>query len=373
VVNVITLAGMLVVMWYLDWRFTLVALSVAPVLFTVVYRLTRRIKRASRARLVLSDRLSAGALLVFVLYLGKMYEPMRDLSKEADTLSKAAVGFERIAEVLATESQVRDLPGARPAPVLTGRIEFDHVRFGYDPARPVFTDLDVTIEPGQFVALVGPSGSGKSTLIGLIPRLYDVLGGEIRIGRIPVQRLTLTSLRRQVSFVLQDTVLFHASVADNIAYGKPDATRADVIRAATLANAHAFIVRLPRGYDTMVGERGTTLSGGQRQLIAIARAVIRGAPVLLLDEPSTGLDAASEALVFEALDRLMEGKTCIVIAHRLATIMRADLILVLDDGAVVSAACTTSSFAAEASTRVCSTFSSAPRKGARPAPRSPDK
>ena len=411
VLNVLTLAGMIGVMLYLDWRFTAVALSVAPILFLVVYQLTRRIKAAARAvkekesdlasvvqesisavrvvkafageeyeerrldreseesleaslrarsvkarlspivdiivavgtflvlffgvRHVLSGRLSAGALIVFVLYLGKMYKPMKDLSKMADTLSRAFAALERIGELLRTESQVVDRPGATRAPALAGDIRFSRVEFGYTAGRPVLKDVTLRVWPGQSVALVGPSGSGKSTLIGLIPRLYDVWNGRILIDGKDVRDYTLASLRDQVSFVLQDPVLFHAPVWQNIAYGRPRATREDVIRAARAANAHEFISALPEGYDTVVGERGDTLSAGQRQRIAIARAIIRDAPILLLDEPASALDAESEALVFEAIQRLMHGKTSITIAHRLATVRAADCIFVLDDGVVV--------------------------------------
>lgn len=411
VLDVLTLAGMLAVMFYLDWRFSLISLAVAPLLFVVVFRLTRRIKRATRevkkkeselasvvqesissikvvkafgsedyeerrfdheseesvalalrarkvkARLapmvdvivglgtalvlwfgtrhVLSGRLSAGALLVFVLYLGKMYKPMKDLAKMTDTWAKAAIGLERIGEILCVERQVRDLPGARPAPPFRGGIEFSGVTFGYVPGQPVLRDLTLSIAPGQRVAIVGPTGSGKSTLIGLIPRMYDVAAGRVAVDGLDVRRYTLQSLRRQISFVLQDTVLFHASVAQNIAYGRPEASRDEIVAAARLANAHEFIERMPQGYDTVVGERGDTLSGGQRQRIAIARAIVRDSPILLLDEPSAALDPQSEELIFEALTRLMAGRTSITIAHRLATVRRADVIFVLDEGRIV--------------------------------------
>jgi len=410
VLDVITLAGMAAVMFYLDWRFSLIGLSIAPFLFVTVYRFTRRIKRAARevkkkeselasvvqesiasarvvkafaqedfeedrldhesqatvdlglqarsvkaklsplvdvlvaigtclvlwygVRLVMDNRLTAGALLVFVLYLGKMYKPMKDLSKMSETLSKAAVSFDRIGEILAIESQVREAPDARPAPVFKGRIEFARVKFGYTPDQLVLKDVNLLVEPGERVALVGLTGSGKSTLIGLIPRMYDTLDGEITIDGENIRRYTLDSLHRQVSFVLQDAVLFRGSVAHNIAYGKPDATRDEIMLAAQLANAHEFIVRMPNGYDSIVGERGDTLSGGQRQRIAIARAIIRNSPILLLDEPTAALDADSEALIFEGLTRLTTGKTSITIAHRLATVRRADVIFVLQDGVI---------------------------------------
>ena len=406
-VNVLTLAGMIGVMFYLNWRFTLIALSVSPVLFVVVYFFTIRIKKASRAvrqkeselvsivqevfssirvvkafaredyeqrrfeeqslenveialrargvkaklspivevivavgtclvlwygaRLVLAGDLSAGLLIVFLLYLGKMYKPMRDLSKMTDTVSKATVSYERIQEVLETESRVRDLPGARRARPFKGKLEFEGVGFSYSPDRPILKDVTFQIEPGQVSAFVGPSGAGKSTIISLIPRFYDPTSGQVKIDGSNIRNYSLRSVREQMSFVLQETLLFRAPIWQNIAYGKPEANREKIIRAAKLANAHEFIEKMPEGYDTMVGERGVTLSGGQRQRIAIARAVIRDTPILLLDEPTSGLDAESEQLVFEALGRLMEGKTCVVIAHHLATIQRADVIFVVKD------------------------------------------
>lgn len=408
--DVVTLAGMLAIMFYLDWRFSLIGLSVAPVLFVLVYRLTRRIKQAARAvkkqeselasvvqesiasvrvvkafaredfeeqrfdaesqesvdlslrarsvkarlaplvdvivaigtclvlwygvRLVLAGTLTSGALLVFVLYLGKLYKPMKDLSKMTDTLSKAAVGFERIGEILAVESQIRDRPDARPAPPLHGRIEFSHVAFAYSPGPSVLRDVNLVVAPGQRAAVVGLTGSGKSTLIGLIPRFYDPQSGTVSLDGRDVRDYTLESIRRQVSFVLQEAVLFRATVAENIAYGRHDATRADVVRAAQMANADEFIRRMPNGYDTLIGERGDTLSGGQRQRVAIARAIVRDAPILLLDEPSASLDPESEQLIFEGLSRLMEGRTSITIAHRLSTVRRADVIFVLDGGVI---------------------------------------
>jgi ATP-binding cassette subfamily B protein len=409
--DVMTLVGMLLVMFYLDWRFSLIALSVAPLLFLVTFRLMRRIKRATRevkkkeselasvvqesissirvvkafasedyeerrfdresaqsveialqarsvkarlaplvdvivaigtalvlwfgARLVIEDRLTAGALIVFVLYLGKMYKPMKDLAKMTDTWSKASVSLERLGELLRVERQVRNRPDAQPAPLFAGAIAFDRVTFGYLPGQTVLRDLSLSIRPGQRAAIVGPTGSGKSTLIGLIPRLYDVASGCILIDGHDVRDYTLQSLRPQVSFVLQDTVLFHGPVWRNIAYGKQDASRAQIVAAAKLANAHEFIERMPDGYDTVVGERGDTLSGGQRQRIAIARAIIRDTPILLLDEPSAALDPESEELIFHALTHLMAGRTSITIAHRLATVRRADVIFVLDDGVIV--------------------------------------
>jgi len=274
-------------------------------------------------------------LIVFLLYLGKMYKPMRDLSKMTDTFSKAAVGFERIQEVLEAESQVPDLPRARRAPSIKGEVEFEHVSFGYNEDQMILKDVSFKIEAGQVAAFVGPTGAGKTTIISLIPRFYDPTSGQVKIDGWDVRRFQQKTVRQQLSFVLQETLLFRAPIWQNIAYGKPEATRAEIMRAAELANAHEFIEQMPEGYDTMVAERGVTLSGGQRQRIAIARAIIRNTPILILDEPSSGLDAASEELVFEALNRLMKEKTCIVIAHRLATVQRADVIFALKDGAIV--------------------------------------
>ena len=411
VVNALTLAGMLAVMFYFNWRFTLIALSVAPILFLQVYTLTRRIKQATRAvrkkeseivsvvaetlssirvvkafaredyeekrleketlesiemamrarsikarlapivdvivaigtcivlwygaRLVLQGGLTAGALVVFLLYLGKMYKPMRDLSKMTDTVSKALIGAERIKELISLEDGVRDHPQARTAPRFKGRIEFDRVYFGYYDAQPVLKDISLSIEPGQYVALVGPTGAGKSSIIGLIPRFYDPFTGRLLIDGEDSRNFTLRSLREQISFVLQETILFHATVWQNIAYGKPGASHDEIIHAARLANAHEFIERMPEGYETMVGERGVTLSGGQRQRIAIARAIIRNSPILILDEPTSGLDTSSEKLVLEALGRLTAGKTVIVITHHLETIVKADIIFTLKDGRIV--------------------------------------
>jgi subfamily B ATP-binding cassette protein MsbA len=264
-----------------------------------------------------------------------MYKPMRELSKMTDTLSKTAVGYERIKEVIETESEIRNVKGARPAPPFKGRIEFSHVDFGYTPDNLILKDVDFKIEPGQVAAFVGPTGAGKTTIASLVARFYDPVKGEVRIDGKDVRSYKIKSVRRQISFVLQENLLFHASIWQNIAYGRPEASSEEIIEAARLANADEFIMKMPDHYDTMVGERGVTLSGGQRQRIAIARAIIRKSPILILDEPTSSLDSASEELVFDALARLIEGKTSIVIAHRLATVRRADVIFVLDDGSIV--------------------------------------
>jgi ATP-binding cassette subfamily B protein len=410
-INVLTLVGMISVMFYINWQFTLIALSVSPFLALVVFKYTRSIKKASRevrkkegeivstiqevlssmrvvkafaredyevhrleeeslenveialraramkarlsplvevivsfgmammlwfgARLVLAGSLSVGSLVTFIWYLGKMYKPMQELSKMTDAYSKAAIGYERIREILDIQGEVKDQPGARRVSKLKGNIEFDHVTFGYDPKYPTIDDVTFKINAGQIAAFVGPTGAGKTTLISLIPRFYDPSSGSVKIDGLDLRRYQQRSLREHISVVLQETVLFQGTVWQNIAYGKPNASRAEIVKAAELANASEFIDKMPKGYDTLVGERGVSLSGGQRQRIAIARAVIRQTPILILDEPSSGLDAESEKLVFEALDRLMQGKTSIVIAHRLSTIRSADIIFVIQDGKLI--------------------------------------
>jgi ABC-type multidrug transport system fused ATPase/permease subunit len=286
-------------------------------------------------RLVLVGAMTAGALVVFMTYLGRLFRPIQDLARVSTNVAQAAVGLERVMAVLAADER---LPRATQPVSLTsvrGRVEFRDVTFGYDPARPVLHDISFTVEPGQRVGLVGPSGSGKSTLASLIPRFYDPQRGSVLIDDVDVRTAGIRSLRGEIGFVLQETQLFHASVAQNIGYGKGDASRDEIEAAARLANAHEFISGLPAGYDTVVGQGGVTLSGGERQRLGIARAIIRNAPILILDEPSSGLDPESERLVFEALARLQQGRTTFVIAHRLATVRDADLILVLDRGRIV--------------------------------------
>ena len=409
-VDTLTLVGMIAVMFYINWQFTLVALAVIPPLFFIVYTYTRRVKKASRevrkkegrmisvvqevvtsirvvkafaredyevrrfegesleaveaalaaralkaklvplvnivtaigtcavlwfgAQMAMSGRLLPGSMVVFVFYLGKMYKPMQDISKTMDSYSKADTGFERIQEILRSDDEIRDERGARRAPRFRGEIDFEHVDFAYKEGEPILSDVNLHVDQGTMAALVGPTGAGKTTIINLIARFYDPIAGVVKIDGTDIKHFTQKSLRGQISFVLQDTVLFSGTIWDNIAYGCPDASEAEIVKAAEAANAMEFIDKLPNKFDTAVGERGVTLSGGQRQRIAIARAIIRDTPILILDEPTSGLDAASEELVFDALDRLMEGKTSIVIAHRLSTIRRASCIYVVDGGGI---------------------------------------
>jgi subfamily B ATP-binding cassette protein MsbA len=284
------------------------------------------------ARHVLDGALTAGALVVFLLYLSKMYKPIRELSKMTDTYSRALVAFDRINGFLGVELDVKDLPGARRAQRFHGAIELEHVTFAYAPDRNALVDVSLTIPAGTVAAIVGPTGAGKSSLINLIARFYDPQSGRVLIDGEDVRSFYQESLRERISFVLQDTLLFRGAIWQNIAYGKPEALPREIVRAAKLANADEFIRELPDGYKTMVGERGVMLSGGQQRRLAIARAIIRDAPILILDEPLTGLDASSESLVLDALRQVMRGKTTIIIAHDLRTVQHADSIFVIDHG-----------------------------------------
>jgi subfamily B ATP-binding cassette protein MsbA len=286
------------------------------------------------AYLILADVMTVGALTVYLAYLSKFFKPVKDLATTTNAIAQAAVGVERIQAILQTDTVIPERASASDAPALRGEIVFDHVAFAYDVENPVLSDVCFTITPGQLVGIVGPTGSGKSTVVSLIPRFYDPTKGTVRIDGYDIRDFKLKSLREQVGYVLQDTALFHGTIAENIAFGKPGASREEIIRAAELANAHEFVSRMAQGYDTLVGERGSTLSGGQRQRIGIARVMIRNNPILLLDEPTAALDTESEKLVIEALERLMKGRTVITIAHRLTTIRDADQIIVISGGVV---------------------------------------
>lgn len=285
------------------------------------------------AQRVLTGHMSPGDLYIFVAYTRNFYKPIQTSMKHIVRLSSATARGERIVDLLNEKEGVTDLPGAVPAPPFAGRIEYRGVAFAYE-SEPVLHDISFAVQARKVTALVGATGAGKTTLAALIPRLYDPTEGTVLIDGRDVRDYTLASLRGQISMVLQESVLFRASITENIAYGRPSATLDEIVEAAKAANAHDFIMQLPEAYETIVGERGETLSGGQRQRIAIARAMIRNAPVLILDEPLVGLDAHSALSVLEALHRLMENKTVIVITHDLATVQRADYVVLLDQGRV---------------------------------------
>jgi ATP-binding cassette, subfamily B, bacterial len=406
----ITLVSVFVVMWLLEWRLTLLAIGVLPLIFISVRRFGRPMKERSRemrdsegrisavveqtlgaipavkaftlerhqegsflrhaeqtvrayvralfagmwfqfftglattlgtvaviyvgGTLALEGTLTAGTIVVFVAYLRALYDPIDSLSHTAQTVQNAAAETDRVMEILEIEPAVRDRPGARERR-LEGPIRYEHVTFGYEPGRPVLHDISLSADPGEVLAIVGPTGAGKTTLVSLLVRFFDPWQGRITIGGTDVRDFTLYSLRNQIALVLQDPFLFGTTIAENIGLGRPEASREQIAAAARAANADAFIERLPDGYDTVVGERGTTLSGGEKQRLSIARAFLKDAPLLILDEPTSALDARTETLLLEALERLMRGRVTLVIAHRLSTIRGADEIVTIDDGALV--------------------------------------
>jgi ABC-type multidrug transport system fused ATPase/permease subunit len=410
VTNTLTLAGMIVVMFWLHWDFALIALAVTPLLAIFVLRVNTAIRtavkqvrthqsdllatlqeglqaihvvqafgredhqeqqlrtismatvtawlKARRASsllspvvglivalctglvlwrgslLILAGTMTVGALTVFLAYLAKFFQPVRDLAQMTNTIAQTAVAFERVQQICDADTIIPERPTTADPPPFTGEIAFANVAFGYHPAAPVLRDISFTINPGQTVGIVGPTGSGKSTTASLIARFRDPDTGTITIDGTDIRDYPLRKLRAQIGFVLQDTVLLRGTIRDNIAFGRPDATDDEILHAAKLANAHEFITRMPDGYHSLVGDRGMTLSGGQRQRIGIARALIRDNPILILDEPTAALDAESEQQVIQALERLMHGRTVIIIAHRLSTLRNADKILVLNDGVV---------------------------------------
>jgi len=286
------------------------------------------------AALILAGAMTVGALTVYLSYLSKFFKPVKDLATTTNAIAQAAVGVDRIRAILDTDTIIPEKADAIEARFIKGDIVFDHVAFGYSVDAKVLGDVSFHIKPGQLVGIVGPTGSGKSTVVSLIPRFYDPSAGTVMIDGRDVRDYKLRSLREQVGYVLQDTVLFRGTILENIAFGRPGATREEIVEAARTANADEFISRMPKGYDTMVGERGLTLSGGQRQRIGIARVMVRNSPILLLDEPTAALDSESEKLVIDALERLMKGRTVITIAHRLSTIRDAAQIIVIAGGVV---------------------------------------
>ena len=410
VVDLMTIAGMLGLMFWLNWDFALIAIGVTPFLLLFVARFKKAVKEATRnvrlhqseivavvqqglgyvqvvkafnrealesarleeaskatvdaalkarrvksllspivalvvalctgfvlwrgTALIVGGVMTVGALTVFLAYLAKFFKPVQDLAKMTNTIAQTAVGLERIQKILEADVVIPEKPDAVMPVKLRGDITFEDVAFAYDVDDPVLRDVSFRIAPGQVIGLVGSTGSGKSTIVSLIPRFYDPTSGRITLDGRDLRDYRVHPLRDQIGYVLQETVLFRGSIRDNIAYGRPDATEQEIVEAAKLANADEFIMRMPHGYDSHVGERGDTLSGGQRQRIGIARAIIRNAPLLILDEPTAALDTESEHLVVEALTRLMKGRTVIMIAHRLSTIRQADKIIVLEAGRI---------------------------------------
>ena len=413
-VHLLTLAGMFVTMFILDWTLSLIVLGTFPVMFYALYYVYRKIKTSARrqrrkegmlaariseilsavtlvqafgreryegerfefesaqtvdesirtARMsaaasrtveiisaagswavilfgslqVLAGRMSPGEVLIFAAYVNQVYSPIRNIVKLSTRLSRAVVSAERIAEIFDLEPNIEDDPAAVQASDLKGEIVFNNVSFDYGDGKTVLKNTSFTIAPGERVALTGASGAGKSTVVSLLLRLYDPSSGAILIDGVNVKKYQRESLRREIGVVLQDSLLLGATIRENIAYGKPDATQEEIETAAWQAHAHYFIMALPDGYDTVLGERGMTLSGGQRQRIGLARAIIKRPSILILDEPTSAIDADSESLIWDAVERLQHGRTILVIAHQFSTIKRCNRILVLKDGQIIEKA-----------------------------------
>jgi ATP-binding cassette, subfamily B, bacterial len=285
--------------------------------------------------LVVDRSMTPGVLLIFLGYLRGMQSPIRQLAKLSFAVGKATAGVERLQEVLTRQPDIVDRPGALAIGRAHGAVRFERVMFGYQPDRPVLADFTLDVQPGQVVAIVGPTGAGKSTLVSLLSRFYDPTLGRVLLDGVDIRDLTLESLRASVALVLQDTLIFRASLAENIAYGRPDAAPCEIERAAVAAGVDTIAARLTNGYGTVVSERGASLSGGEKQCIGIARALLKDAPIVVLDEPTSSMDALTEQRVMRGIDHLLAGRTAFVIAHRLATVRNADLVAVLDGGRLV--------------------------------------
>lgn len=284
---------------------------------------------------VIQGYISAGSLVAFLTYAVNISNPIKRLSKAIAAIQKALAAAQRVFDLLDLPEPIKNIEGAQVLPTVNGVVEFNHVSFEYNPGEQVLADVSFASKPGQIIAFVGPSGAGKSTIASLLPRFYEVSSGSITVDGFDIRNITMESLRGQIGIVPQETLLFNGSVYDNILYGRLDATKEEVEAAAKAANAHEFILELPDGYQTKLGDRGVNISGGQRQRIAIARAILKNPRILILDEATSALDTESESVVQEALDRLMVGRTSFVIAHRLSTIQNADRIIVLDHGHLV--------------------------------------
>jgi ABC-type multidrug transport system fused ATPase/permease subunit len=318
-----------------------VAISVRQTLFSLAINMTTAtgttVVLGYGAYLVLQGELSVGVLLVVMSYIAMVYHPLEHISFTIGSLQEKFVGLRMAFKLLDTQPDVKESSTARHVERAAGRVTFEHVDFAYQGRKGTLQDISFDVAPGQTVAIVGPTGAGKTTLISLLPRFYDAQRGRILLDGAEIRELTLRSLRDQLSLVLQEPLLFSTTVAQNIRYGRLDAKDDEVVQAAIAANAHEFIMRLPKGYDTELGERGLQLSGGERQRICVARAFLKDAPILILDEPTSSIDSKTEAVILDALDRLIVGRTTFLIAHRLSTIRRADYILVLEHGRLVQA------------------------------------
>jgi ATP-binding cassette subfamily B protein len=285
--------------------------------------------------MVAHGSLSVASFVRFNLYLAMLITPLRSLGMWIGQAQRATASGERIFQVIDEPEEIGDAPGALLLPPGPGAVRFERVTFGYDPSRPVLHDVTLDLAPGRVVALIGHTGAGKTTLAALVPRFYDVQEGKVTLDGVDVRDVTLASLRREIGVIAQDPFLFSATVRENIAFGRPDATDEEVERAARLAQAHEFVEALPDGYDTVIGERGITLSGGQRQRVAIARALVVDPRILILDDATASVDATTEAKIRLGLREAMRDRTTIIIAHRLSTIALADEIVVVDDGRIV--------------------------------------